>query len=53
VAFAAYCSERDAHFRGLCALLRMQEGESAVAELLASLEPEIRDAARAALQRVI
>lgn len=53
VAFAAYCSERDAHFRSLCALLRMQEGESAVAELLATLEPEIREAARAALQRVI
>lgn len=53
VAFAAYCSERDAHFRNLCALLRMQEGESAVAELLATLETDIRDSARAALQRVI
>jgi hypothetical protein len=53
VAFKAYCSERDAHFRSLCALLRMQEGESAVSELLATLEPSVRDAARGALQRVI
>jgi hypothetical protein len=53
VAFSAYCSERDAHLRGLCALLRMQEGGAAVGEWLATLEPEIADRVRRALQRVI
>jgi hypothetical protein len=53
VAFAAFCSQRDAHLRGLCALLRIQEGHDAVGEWLSTLEPEVADRVRAALQRVI
>lgn len=53
VALAAYCSERDAHLRGLCALLRMQEGADALNEWLLALEPEIAERVREALRRVI
>lgn len=52
-AFAAYCSERDAHVRGVCALLRMQEGPAAVSEWLTTLEPDIQQRVTEALQRVI
>ena len=53
IAFAAYCTERDAHLRGLCALLRMQEGSDAIGRWLVTLEPQIGQRVNDALRRII
>lgn len=53
VAFAAFCSERDAHLRNLAALLRHTEGPEALQEALAELEPRELEAVKAALARPI
>lgn len=53
VAFAAFCSERDAHLRNLAALLRAAEGADALREALEALESPALEAVKAALARPI
>lgn len=53
IAFQAFRNERDAHLRGLGALLKKTEGDDAVRNWLAGIDAEIREEVRAALQRAI
>ncbi|MBW7905167.1 MAG: DUF3553 domain-containing protein [Phycisphaerae bacterium] len=50
-AFAAFCRERDAHLRGVAALLRQQEGAQGLAAWIDQLEQPIRERVREALRR--
>ncbi|HMQ15467.1 MAG TPA: DUF3553 domain-containing protein [Phycisphaerae bacterium] len=50
-AFAAFCRERDAHLRGVAALLRQQEGAPALAAWVDQLDPPIRERVLEALRR--
>ncbi|MBN2445297.1 MAG: hypothetical protein JXO22_01125 [Phycisphaerae bacterium] len=53
VAFAAFCSERDAHFRAMAALVQQSEGPAALTALLDGLPATLKTAVREALSRVI
>lgn len=52
-AFAAFCTERDAHLRGLAARLVLAEGKDALQAELAALEPDARARVEAALRRIV
>lgn len=53
IAFDAFVLERDAHLRGLAALLVKVEGRAALDEELAALDDDVRDGVMAALRRVV
>jgi len=52
-AFAAFCDERDVHLRIAAARLKQAEGPDALAETLATLPDDVREAMTEVLRRVI
>lgn len=52
-AFDVFRRERDAHLRGLAAVLKQNEGVAALREFLADVPGELRGAVAAALMRII
>jgi len=53
LAFAEFCRERDAHLRGLLAVLKQTEGPVAVQEAIAAVDEDRREAVLAAVARPI
>jgi Protein of unknown function (DUF3553) len=52
-AFRVFAIERDGHFRSLLAQLKSVEGQPAITEFLESVDPELRAAVRAAIDRPV